>query len=469
MVVKINSYSTDQIIDEKREECGIVGIYSKTGQDVAPLLHRALIALQHRGQDAAGFAVWNGKKIEECRGIGLVDSVVKEEDLRIPGSIGIGHTRYPTHGECHGCDVQPFVYKNYAAAHNGHIANYKELKKEFQGYGYNFTSSVDSEVMVYYLDRYADTKKAVEKMMDSLEGAYSVTGLANGELIVFRDKFAIRPLVWGENEDFVCFTSESAALDVNKIPFKGSVNGGELIVVRGKQAKIEKFQIKREKMKHCMFEYVYFSRPDSLLDHGLPVHVVREKLGIRLAKSAPVKADVVVPVPDTSRTAATAYARELGIPCEEGLIKNRYIGRTFIMPDQNKRSEAVRLKLNPVTSVVKGKRVVLIDDSIVRGTTLREIVTIVREAGAKEVHLRITSPPIKAPCFYGVDMSTYNELIANKKTVEEICKYLNADSLEYLSIEDLRGAIGFPICTGCLNEDYHTDYVKRAARIKAQE
>ncbi len=456
MVVKV-SFS-----DEPHEECGIVGIYSKKGVDVAPYLHRALVALQHRGQDAAGFAVLGGKGIEARRGIGLVDAVIKPQDLHVKGRMGIGHTRYPTHGDCMMCDVQPMVYKSFAAAHNGHLANYPELKAWLEKEGYGFTSSVDSEVVAYIFDREKDVGKAVRLMMEKLEGAYSVTAIADGKLAVFRDPFAIRPLVWGENDDWICFASETVALDINGIPYKGDVLGGELVTV-DKKGRMARERIKPQNEKHCMFEFVYFSRPDSVID-GKNVYTIRSSLGDMLATEAPLKADLVVPVPDTSRTAAAAFAKKLGIPCEEGLIKNRYIGRTFIMPDQEMRTDAVRLKLNPVRGVMDGKSVVLVDDSIVRGTTLKEIVALVRGAGAREVHLRITCPPVRAPCFYGVDMSSYGELIANRKSVEEICRYLGADSLAYLSMGGLAKAIGLSICTGCLNEDYHTDYVRRLAQ-----
>jgi amidophosphoribosyltransferase len=464
MVVKVlNSF-----LDEKREECGIVALYSKKGLDVAPCLYRALVALQHRGQDAAGIAVHDGKKLEARRGIGLVDGIFQGDDLRVRGSMGIGHTRYPTYGECRMCDVQPMVFGEFAAAHNGHLANYSVMKEELEASGYSFTSTVDSEAMVFMFHKEGDVKKAVGKMMEKLEGAFSVAAIAGGKLVVFRDPFAIRPLVWGENDDFICFASETVALDINGIPYKGDVRGGELVVV-GADGKAVKERLAPERPKHCMFEYVYFSRPDSAMN-GLGVYEARGKLGRMLAREAPAKADVVVPVPDTSRTAASSYGMALGIPVEEGLIKNRYIGRTFIMPDQGKRVDAVKLKLNPVRGVMEGKSVVLVDDSIVRGTTLKEIVALVRGAGAREIHLRITCPPVKAPCFYGVDMSTYSELIANKKSVEEIRRFLGADSLSYLSIEGLKEAIGLPLCTGCLNEDYHTNYVRKmAAGVKAGE
>lgn len=453
--MKFNAY-----FEEKHEECGIFGIYSKKGEDVAPLVYKALVSLQHRGQDAAGFAVYNGKKIELRRGIGLVERIFDNEDIAAKGYIGIGHTRYPTIGECKMCDVQPSIHKDIATAHNGHIANYNQLKSELEKKGFQFESTVDSEPLAYLLDS-KNIEKSVEEIMKKAQGAYSDVAIVNNKLVIFRDPYAIRPLIWGENEDYICFASETVALDINNIPYKGEVKGGELVIIDGKN--ITRKQIVKETPRHCMFEYVYFSRPDSIIN-SKSVYEVRKKLGQILAQEAPVKADVVVAVPDTSRTAASAYAQALNIPSEEGLIKNRYIGRTFIMPSQQKRTDAVRLKLNPVKEVLNNKKVVLIDDSIVRGTTLKQIVKLVREAGAKEVHVRITCPPVKAPCFYGVDMSTYSELIASNKSVDEIKEYIAADSLIFVSIEGVKKAIGLPICSGCLNEDYPTEFVKALSK-----
>ena len=448
-------------MDEKREECGVVGIYSKLGQSVTPLLHRALYALQHRGQDAAGFAIYSDKRIIERKGIGLVESIFKKEDLELEGSIGVGHTRYPTIGGCAEGDVQPTVYDGIAVAHNGHIANYPDLKKELEGDGYKFHSTVDSEPMAYYLHRdKEDLKGAIEKIMKNFEGSFSDVAIYHGKLLCYRDQRELRPLVWGENKDFIMVASETVALDVNGIEYKGDIRGGSYFTVE--EGNLNKVQIVERLPHHCMFEYVYFSRPDSVIN-GRSVRLVRSLLGEQLAKESPVKADVVVPVPDTSRTAAMAFAKESSIEYEEGLIKNRYIGRTFIMPTQEKRRNAVKLKLNPVKDIVADKSVVLIDDSIVRGTTMKEIVQLIRDAGAKEVHVRITSPPIKAPCFYGVDIPTFKELIANNKSIEQIKEFIGADSLAYLSLDGLKTAIGIPICDACLTGNYHTEYVKKLA------
>jgi len=449
-------------MDEKREECGVVGVYSKLGKNVTPLIYRALYALQHRGQDAAGLALYSGEHIIERKGVGLVESVFKKEDLELNATIGIGHTRYPTLGsKCSEKDVGPTVYDGIAIAHNGHVANFNELKTELEKEGYKFMSSVDSEPMMYYLDKdKEDLKGAVEKIMKDFEGSFSDVGIYHGKLIGFRDEREIRPLVWGENKDFIMIASETVALDVNGIEYKGDIRGGSYFVVE--EGNLSKTQVVERKPRHCMFEYVYFSRPDSIIN-GRSVRLVRALLGEELAKESPVKADVVIPVPDTSRTAAMAFAKELGIEYEEGLIKNRYVGRTFIMPTQEKRKNAVKLKLNPVRDVVADRKVVIIDDSIVRGTTMKEIVQLIRGAGAKEVHVRITSPPIKAPCFYGVDIPTFSELIANKKSVEQIKEFIGADGLAYLSLEGLKKATGVPICDACLTGNYHTDYVKKLA------
>ncbi|MBI5224212.1 amidophosphoribosyltransferase [Candidatus Micrarchaeota archaeon] len=449
-------------LEEKREECGIIAIFSKKGKNVAPLLYRSLFALQHRGQDAAGFAIFDGTDLQVRRGIGLVDQIFKKEDLELSGKMGIGHTRYPTIGECRMCDVQPTTVGRAATAHNGHIANYGILRKAIEKTGYEFVSTNDSEVIAHILDSEKEIETAVRKMMNAAQGAYCDVAIIEDKLVIFRDPLAIRPLVWGENDEYIALASETVALDVNGIPYKGEVMGGELVVIDSK-GKTTRTRIIEKEPRHCMFEYVYFSRPDSQINKR-SVYAVRRQLGENLAKEAPLKADVVVAVPDTSRTAAARFAEVLNIPFEEGLIKNRYIGRTFIMPSQTKRVEAVKLKLNPVKEIIEGKRVVLVDDSIVRGTTLKEIVRIVREAGAKEVHVRITCPPVKAPCFYGVDMSTYSELIASRKTVSEIGKFLGADSLAYLSIEGLERAINLNICTGCLNEKYHTEFVQKLAQ-----
>ncbi len=449
---------------EKKEECGIIAIFSKKDNDVSQAVYRSLIALQHRGQDAAGMVTFDGKQLKTQKGLGLVGEIYKD-GLTVNGHIGIGHTRYPTTGACNIEDVQPSNYKNISVTHNGHLANYDLVKKDLEKRGFKFTATVDSEMIAFLLSEKISlgSEAAAKHVMETLDGAYSDAVIMNGELYIFRDPFAIRPLCWGENENYIAFASESVALDVNGIPYKGEIEPGELVKVT--KNGLERKSILKKGTRHCMFEYVYFSRPDSIVN-GKYVYEVRKNLGRMLAKEHPANADIVVAVPDTSRTAAEEYSRALNIPLEEALIKNRYVARTFIMPTQEKRVQAVRMKLNPVRGIVEGKRVVIVDDSIVRGTTLREIVALVKNAGAKEVHVRITSPPIIAPCFYGVDMPTYKELIASNKSVDEVRKFIGAESLGYLSIDGLKKAIGLPICSGCIEEGYPTEYAKKLAETK---
>lgn len=444
-------------ISEKKEECGIVGIYSKKGKSVTYPIYRSLLALQHRGQDAAGMAVTNGDIIFLHKGVGTVNEVFKQNDLLVEGNIGIGHTRYSTTGgySCH--DAQPSQVRNIAVAHNGHISNNATVRRMLERAGYIFKSTVDSETIAYLLDKFLregkSLKVAISNLMSELDGAYSNVAIINNKLVVFRDPHAIRPLVWGENDDYICFASETVALDINGIEYRGVVNGGELVVVD--EQGIHREFINRKDTHHCMFEYVYFSRPDSCIDDKY-VYEVRERLGEHLIKEHPVDADVIVAIPDTSRTAASSISKITGIPLVEGLIKNRYIGRTFIMQTQQDRHTAVGIKLNVIKKLLQGKRIVLIDDSIVRGTTLRGIVSLVKTTSPKEIHLRITCPPIRAPCFYGINIPTYSELIAYGKSIEEIRNYFEVDSIGYLSIEGLKETLGDSICTGCLDENYPT-------------
>ncbi|MEM4271997.1 MAG: amidophosphoribosyltransferase [Candidatus Bilamarchaeaceae archaeon] len=451
--------------EEKKEECGVMAAISKSKKPIAEMLYRGMLAVQHRGQDAAGLVMYDGSFYKK-KGIGLVCEVVSEEDLRQPHWIGISQTRYPTTPTCTLSDVQPSISGILAVAHNGHLANYPALRKELEGKKYVFRGTVDSEVILYLLseklERGGSLQEATKHVMEKIDGAYSVVGIYDGQLFAFRDPHAIRPLVYGEGKDVVLVCSESIGLDINGVPYSGSIGPGELFIINEK-GKIWRESIIKKEARHCMFEYVYFSRPDSIIN-GRLVDGARRELGRGLAKEAPANADVVIPIPDTARSAAIEYSRETRIPYVEGLIKNRYVGRTFIMPDQDSRIKAVRMKINPIKSSVEGKKVVLIDDSIVRGTTIREIVAMVRGAGAKEIHLRVTCPPIISPCFYGVDMPTYEELIADKKKIEEIKKYLGVDSLHYISLEGLKKAVGDECCAGCLTGQYPTKEAGRLAK-----
>jgi len=342
--------------------------------------------------------------------------------------------------------------------------------------GCKFCSSCDAELLlVAFVEAYKknpDLFEAAASVMKAVDGAYSVVMISDdGQLVAFRDPKAIRPLCWGRSEDKIVFASESVALDIVKCKLEGDLAPGEVVVV-GKQGIRRKVVIPNAVPRHCVFEYVYFSRPDSKMD-GKWVYEVRHNLGRALARAAPVKADFVVAVPDTARSAVEGYSQESGIPVAEGLIKNRYIGRTFIMPSQKKREDAVRIKLNAVRHIVEGKRIVLIDDSIVRGTTSGPIVKLVRDAGAAEIHLRITCPPVISPCFYGIDLPTYKELIAANKSVDEICKQVGADSLVFQSVDDLVKSIGMNrehLCMGCLTEDYPTQFGQDISKkIKAAQ
>lgn len=456
-----------------RHHCGVFGVYSFAGKDVANDIYLALMYLQHRGQDSAGASVAKDGEIKTVKGLGLVSEVFGSKEVAsLGGCVGIGHVRYPTIGAGGKEDAQPFNAKangiEFSLAHNGNISNYGKTRKAMESQGENFCSTCDAElILAAYLSHFKKTNdyaKAAQGLMQSVDGSYSVVFVTSlGELVAFRDPHAIRPLCWGMDSEKIAFASESVALDIIKCPVKGDLLPGEIMVV-GKGG-VRREVVVEGAPNHCMFEYVYFSRPDSLMD-GKWVYEVRANLGRELAKAAPVKADIVVPVPDTARSAVEGYSQQSGIPVAEGLIKNRYVGRTFIMPSQKKREDAVRLKLNAIKHVIQGKRVVLIDDSIVRGTTMGPIVKLVREAGAKEIHLRITCPPIKAPCFYGVDIPTYKELIATKKTVEEMRKEMGADSLVFQTIEGLVSAIGMKkehLCTGCLDECYPTEFGKKLA------
>lgn len=450
---------------EKREECGVVAVISKNKKPVAPLVYRGMVGVQHRGQDAAGMVLYDGSFYKK-KGMGLVSEIVGEEDLAQAHWAGIAHTRYPTTATATIKDVQPSVSGSLAVAHNGHIANYPELRKELEAKKYVFEGTVDSEVILYLLtDRLregASIREAVQHAMEKLDGAYSVVGIYDRKLFIFRDPHAIRPLVYGETDEYVVFCSESTSLDLNGVPYGGSVGPGELIVI-DEHGEKESVVLLDKGARHCMFEYVYFSRPDSIINGRLVEHV-RKELGKQLAEEAPVEADLVIPVPDTARSAALGFAQATGIEYTEGIIKNRYVGRTFIMPDQESRINAVRLKVNPIRKVIEGKRIVVFDDSIVRGTTIKEVMTMLRACNPKEIHLRITCPPIISPCFYGVDMPTFEEFIANNKTIEEIREYLGVDSLHYISLDGLKKVVGEKSCFACVTGEYITPAAAKEAK-----
>ena len=444
-----------------KEKCGIIGCAGST--PVTADLYYGLRILQHRGQESAGIAVHDGE-IKAKRGMGLVHEVFTKEDLmELRANSGIGHVRYSTTGSSVIENAQPIVVRtsngDIALAHNGEIANASEIREELSKKGWAFMTTSDSEVIVRLLANElvntGDVKRALREFTNRLVGAYSLALMINGTVYAVRDPLAIRPLCIGEGTGRMMIASESVVFDALGFKFVRDLKPGEIVELRP-----DGFESMRlphpNHTAHCMFEWVYFARPDSVLD-GRLVYDARVKIGEQLAREHPVTADIIVPVPESGRAQAQGYAQVSGLPVVEGLIKNRYIERTFIMPDQQDREVGVMLKLNPIRSAVKNKRIVLIDDSIVRGTTIRKIVQILRQAGAKEIHVRIGCLPIRFPCYLGIDMKTRDQFIANEKTVPEIAQFITADSLGYLSQKGLMTALKHPradLCLGCLTGEY---------------
>ena len=419
--------------------------------------------LQHRGQESAGIAVYSSG-IQSIRGMGLAHQALKADDIRnLKGNIGIGHVRYSTVGSSSISNAQPVVmstnYGDIALAHNGEIVNSDHLRDTFKEKGWAFATTSDSEIIIRMLandiSNTGDPVRSIKNVMALLTGSYSITLMVDNRVFAVRDPYGIRPLCVGRTKNGYAAASESVVFDTLGGEFIRDVEPGELVELLPGEIRSFKTGLSKGRA-HCMFEWVYIARADSCLD-GRLVYDVRRRIGQRLAEEEPVEADVVVPVPDSGRSHSMGYSEKSGIPYSEGLMKNRYVERTFIMPEQTDRSTGVMLKLNPLKSVIKDKRIVLVDDSIVRGTTMRQIVQLVRNAGAKEVHVRVGSPPIRAPCYFGIDMKTRDQFAATGRTVEEIARMLTADSLGYLSIEGLVDAIGHnanDLCLGCLTGEY---------------
>jgi amidophosphoribosyltransferase len=437
--------------------------------------------LQHRGQDGAGIATINNNKIYVKKGANLVNRVFESFNLdELKGNLGVGSVRYPTVGHSTDIDAQPFfvdsVRNGVVISHNGNLVNYKEIRERLINEGVKFLSDGDAEIILKLLElelkKKVDIVEAITNLMNIVEGAYSdVIATGYGELIAFRDPHGIRPLSFGSDKEnkIAAFASESVAFDINNLEKKFDLYPGEIVIVTsyGGKYHINREVVKNKGRKHCFFEYIYFSRPDSYLDAG-SVYGIRMKLGEFLAKIEPVAADYVVPVPDTARPAAEGYSKISGIPVAEGLIKNRYISRTFIMPSQKTRDDGVKFKFNLNKEIIKNKKIILIDDSIVRGTTLKKIVAFLKEGGAVEVHVRITAPPITSPCFYGIDMSNHKQLIAylEGNDVDRIRKKIGATTLAYLSQKKLVEAIGLKyneLCLACLNGKYPTPFAQQLA------
>jgi amidophosphoribosyltransferase len=454
------------MFDKLHEECGVFGIYGHA--EASKMAYLGLYALQHRGQESAGIAAWDGQRIVAYRGMGHVADVFTESELgRLSGRLAVGHVRYSTAGASKLVNAQPILIEcahgQIALCHNGNLVNADALRDELVSEGAIFQTSSDSEVILHL---YAKSKArlpedALVESLSQIQGAFSLVVATPDRLIAVRDPHGFRPLALGRLGDATVVASETCAMDLIGATWARDIEPGEIVVVGPSgERSIKPFPPARQ--AHCIFEHVYFARPDSYV-FGESVNEVRTKFGQFLARESSVPADVVVPVPDSGVCAATGYAEEAGLPLRMGLIRNHYVGRTFIEPQQSIRHFGVKVKLNPVRSILDGQRVILVDDSIVRGTTSRKIVRMIKAAGAKEVHVRISCPPTISPCFYGVDTPRRSELIAATHSLEEIRKYLEADSLQYLSLEGLLAAVdshrsGY--CTACYTGKYPVAFPK---------
>lgn len=465
-----------RIIDEDtlHEECGVFGIYNH--EDASAMVALGLHALQHRGQEACGIVTYDGNEFFSKRAFGLVDQTFNQKSTldRLPGYAGIGHNRYSTAGGTTMRNIQPLfaelAFGSLALAHNGNLTNANALKRELVENGAIFQSSSDTEVIIHLMATQKG-KRVIDRLtyaLQHIKGAYALVTLAEDKMIGVRDPYGIRPLLLGKLNNAYVLASESCALDIIGAEYVRDVAPGEMVIITEDGIKsMQPFQ-NLPKPRFCIFEYVYFARPDSIID-GQSVYMRRKEIGVELAREAPCPdADVIVPVPDGGVPGAIGYAQESGIPFDLGIIRNHYVGRTFIQPGQKIRNLGVRLKHNGNRKVLEGKKVVLVDDSIVRGTTSRKIVDMVRAAGAAEVHMRVSSPPVKYPSFYGIDTPSEEELLAHKMSVEEIAEYIKVDSLSFISLDGLYRAMGHPegrdnenpqYCDDCFSGDYPVELV----------
>ncbi len=446
-----------------REHCGLVGVYGV--EDAVSVVYQGLFALQHRGQEGAGVSISDEQQIRSFTGTGLVNDVFRDRDLeKYPGHIGIGHVRYSTTGEPRIQNIQPLVAEcadgYWCIAHNGNLTNAKTLRKMYQDSGAIFQTSTDSEILVHLLadPMYRLRPRRVERALNELEGAYCFLLMTKDRIMAARDSQGFRPLSIGRLESGYVVASETCALARSGAEFLRDVAPGEVVTIDADGIHSSMFDEREGAHAQCVFEHVYFAHPDSYL-FGKNVYTVRHQYGERLAQEYPVDADVVVPIPDSGNFAALGYSRESGIPLEFGFIKNHYVGRTFIMPHSSERKKSIDMKLAVLPEVVKGKRVIAIDDSIVRGNTMARRVDMLREAGATEVHLRVSSPPIRCPCFFGIDFPDPSELIASERTVEQMRQELGADSLGYLSLDGLLSPFEHKddFCTACFTGEYPVD------------
>ncbi len=447
--------------------CGIFGIYAPD-RDVARLTYFALFALQHRGQESAGIAVGDGRRITAQKELGLVPQVFDETSLGALAAdavTAIGHCRYSTTGSSRWPNTQPILRhrqgRTVALAHNGNLTNTAELRAELQGRGVKLETTSDTEVIAALICEHPGTlEEGVRYAMGRITGAFSAVVLDGSQIIAFRDPDGIRPLVLGDLDGNPVVASETCALDIVGAAFVCDIEPGQMVILDADGPRVAQAQPTRQSggAALCIFEFIYFARPDSRMD-GVGLHAARVRMGERLATEAPIDADIVIAVPDSGTPAAQGFARASGIPYTDGLVKNRYVGRTFIQPEQRLRDNGLRLKFNPLPDVIAGQRVVVVDDSIVRGTTTRKIVRMLFDAGALEVHLRISSPPIVSPCYYGIDMAAGDELIAADRSSQAVCQLLGATSLAYLSQAGLQASTGQPaerFCRACLTRNYPT-------------
>lgn len=454
--------------DEVREECGVFGIYDFDGNDVASTIYYGLFALQHRGQESCGIAVNNNRDITHYKDMGLVNDVFNDEILtKLDGKMAVGHVRYSTTGESMRENAQPLVLRyvkgNIAIAHNGNLVNKDELAQELSVTGAIFQTTTDTEMIAYTIAKERlnskSVEEAVEKTINHLVGAFSLIVMSPQKLIAARDPWGFRPLCMGKKGDAIVFASETCALDSVGAEFVRDIEPGEIVVVQDGKISTIRTHVGKQPHTMCIFEYLYFARPDSIIE-GQSAHDSRMLAGKYLAQEFPVEADVVIGVPDSGLSAAMGYAKESGIPYDIGFVKNKYIGRTFIQPSQAMRENSVRIKLNVLKSTVEGKRVVMVDDSIVRGTTSKRIVSLLRHFGATEVHVRSSAPPFMFPCYFGTDVPSKDQLVACNYTMDGIKELIGADSIGFLSVNSLEKIIpnaNCQFCDGCFSGKYPVD------------
>jgi amidophosphoribosyltransferase len=451
--------------------CGIFGVINH--KEAAKLTYLGLYALQHRGEESSGIVAYDGKRERVYKGMGIVGDLFTEKTLKaLKGSLAVGHVRYSTTGSSYEDNIQPFMVMHkkghIAVAHNGNLTNTLFLRKGLEDKGSIFQTSMDSEVIIHFLakSKKSSIKDKTIEALSQLEGAYSLVLMVDGVLVGARDPYGFRPLCLGKIDGAYVLASETCALDLIQAEYVRDIEPGEIVFIKASGAleSIKPFEKKRR--AYCIFEYIYFARPDSNI-FGKNVYMVRKQLGRQLAKECPVDVDIAMPIPDSGNYAAMGFAEESKIPLEVGMIRNHYVGRTFIQPSQDIRDFRVRVKLNPIKEVLKGKRIVVIEDSIVRGTTSKSRIRTLREAGAKEIHMCVSCPPIISPCYYGIDFPTKRELIAAKASIKWICDYIGLDSLRYLSMEGMLTSMPFPkkdFCAACFSGEYPLPMPKRASK-----